>query len=342
MSSQLHPLGYESKTAHLSTGHFYRYVDVHPPQGVETIVTALLLHGFPDSAYGWRRQIKGWSSRGIRLIIPDALGYTGSSQPLNPEEYSSVRQSDDYEALIRHVGLPEGEKIVLISHDWGAVTAIRLSQFKPNLVKGIVSLGVPFSFAKPSPQYVPTEMLVEMLPNFGYWLFFETPESAPLLDAKLEKFISLMFITAEQYKSGNFPLLVKKGVIEEWLKDDTTSASPGLLSKQEFDTIVAEIKAGAGFSAMLNYYKTRKINFELEKDLRQDYRPEMPKLLVLPVQDIALPAELSANAEKEFTNIEVVRFEGLCGHWVQLEMVVETEKIVGEWVERMSAKGWAP
>ncbi|KAG9100702.1 hypothetical protein FRC06_003839 [Ceratobasidium sp. 370] len=340
MSSQLHPLGYESQTAHLSTGHFYRYVDVHPPPGVNTIATALLLHGFPDSAYGWRHQVKGWSSRGIRLIIPDALGYTGSSQPLDPEEYSYKRQSDDYEALIRHIGIPESEKIVLISHDWGAVTAIRLSQLKPDLVKGVASLGVPFAFAKPAKQYIPTETFVEMLPNFEYWLFFGAPESGPLLDANVDKFISVMFITAKQFESGEFPLLVKKGALEGWLKDNTTSTNPGLLTQQEFDTIVAQIKAGAGFSAMLNYYKTRKINFELEKTLPENYRPEMPKLLVIPVRDIALPAELSANAEKEFENIEVVRFEGLCGHWVQLEMAAEVEKIVGEWVERMAAKGW--
>lgn len=49
-TTQVHPLGYESKVAKVSSGHYYRYVDVHPPQGVKTIVTALVLHGFPDSA----------------------------------------------------------------------------------------------------------------------------------------------------------------------------------------------------------------------------------------------------------------------------------------------------
>ncbi|KAG9095795.1 hypothetical protein FS749_009751, partial [Ceratobasidium sp. UAMH 11750] len=290
--------------------------------------------------YGWRRQVKGWSARGIRLIIPDALGYTGSSQPLDPEEYSFKRQADDYEALIRHIGIPESEKIVVIGHDWGAVTAIRLSQFKPDLVKGIANLGIPFSFATPAPQYFPTDKLVEMLPNFGYWLFFGAPESGPFLDTNLEKFMSIIFITAKQFESGEFPLVVKEGVLEAWLKDDTTSANPGLLTKQEFDTLVAQIKAGAGFSTMLNYYRTRQINYELEKTLPQPYRPEMPKLLVIPTRDIALPTEIFANSETDFENIEVVRFDELCGHWVQLEMAAETEKVVGEWVERMAAKGW--
>ncbi|KAG8681227.1 hypothetical protein FRC09_017663, partial [Ceratobasidium sp. 395] len=137
MSSGLHPLGYESKTANLPTGRHYRYVDIHPPQGVKTIATALVIHGFPDSAYGWRHQVKGWSSRGIRLIIPDTLGYNGSSQPHSIDEYTYKLHSEDYAALIREVGVPEGEKIVLISHDWGAGIAMRLAQYKPDLVKGI-------------------------------------------------------------------------------------------------------------------------------------------------------------------------------------------------------------
>ncbi|KAG8698249.1 hypothetical protein FRC09_007332 [Ceratobasidium sp. 395] len=305
MSSQLHLLGYESKTAQLPTGHFYRYVDIHPPQGVKPIVTALLLHGFPDSAYGWRHQVKGWSRRGIRLIIPDALGYTGSSQPLDPEEYSHKRQSDNYEALVRQIGLREGEKIILIAHDWGSAAANRLAQFKPDLIKGVANLCVPFF--KPLLHYVPTEKLVEVLPNLEYQLFFISPEAVNVIDANIEKFISIMYISAAQVESGAAPSFEKKGVIEAWLKDNS---------------------------------KNRKLNYETEKDLPQDYRPEMPKLLILPNADPAIPLSMSANVEKEFQNIEVVRLEGSCGHWVQLERPAEIEKIVGEWVERMTAKQW--
>jgi len=337
-SPQLHPLGYESKIANLSTGYQYRYVDIHPPQGIKTIATALLFHGFPDSAYGWRHQVKGWSNRGIRLIVPDALGYTGSSQPLDPEEYSFKKQSDNYEALLRGVGIPDGEKIIAISHDWGAVTAMRFSQFKPELVKGVASLCVPF--VKPSQQYIPTEKLVTFLPNFEYQLFFASPESAVLIDANVEKFMSFIYCSAEQVASGEVPSFERDGVIEAWLKDDTKSVAPALLTKEELKIIVDEIKSGVGFSAILNYYRNRKFNYELEKDLPQDYRPEMPKLLVIPKADPAIPPHLSANAEKDFSNIEVIRLDGICGHWVQLEKPSEIEGVVGEWVERMTAKGW--
>lgn len=92
---------------------------------------------------------------------------------------------------------------------------------------------------------------------------------------------------------------------------------------------------------MLNYYKTNRINFELEKDLPREYRPEMPKLLVIPSADPALPLSMFANAEKDFKSIEVVRLDGICGHWVQLERPEEVENIIGEWVERQAVKGWS-
>ncbi|CAE6381731.1 unnamed protein product [Rhizoctonia solani] len=337
-TSQLHPLGYESKIAHLSTGHYYRYVDIHPPEGVKTIVTALLIHGFPDSAYGWRHQVKGWSGRGIRLIIPDTLGYNGSSQPTSPEDYAMKRQSDDLEELVRRAGVPEGEKIIVIAHDWGAAVANRLIQFKPELVKGAANFCIPF--APPSPQYIPMEKYIELLPNFQYQAFFASPESTEIIDANVDRFMRLIYTSARQGAAGDVPSFEKTGVIEAWLKDETKTVMPELLSKEELDTMVSEIKAGVGFGAMLNYYRTRKINYELEKDLPQDIRPDIPKLMIIPSADPAIPAALSINAEKKLENIEVVWIEGLCGHWVQLERPQESERIVGEWVERFTAKDW--
>ncbi|CAE6419337.1 unnamed protein product [Rhizoctonia solani] len=338
-TAQLHPLGYESKVAHLSTGHYYRYVDIHPPKGVETIVTALVLHGFPDSAYGWRHQIKGWSERGIRLIIPDTLGYNGSSQPTNPEDYAMKRQSDDLEELVHQTGISKDEKIIVIAHDWGAGIANRLVLFKPDLVKGAANLCVPF--APPTPQYIPMEKYIELLPNFQYQAFFASPESTSIVDANVDRFMRLVYASAKQGAAGEVPSFEKTGVIEAWLKDEANTVMPELLSQQEFDTMVSEIKAGVGFGAMLNYYRTREINYELEKDLPQDMRPDMPKLMVVPSADPAIPAALSVRAEKQLKNIEVVWLEGLCGHWVQLERPQEIEKIVGEWVERFTKKGWA-
>ncbi|CAE6398434.1 unnamed protein product [Rhizoctonia solani] len=333
--SQLHPLGYESKIAHLSTGHYYRYVDIHPPENVKTIATALLLHGFPDSAYGWRHQIKGWTGRGIRLIIPDTLGYYGSSQPSSPEDYSTKRQSDDLEELVRYAGVPKEDKIIIISHDWGSVTAGRLIQFKLDLVKAAAVFCVPFF--PPSPQYIPLEKFSEQFPNMEYQVFLASPESTAILDANAERFIRLTYTSARQRDAGEVPSLERAGVIEGWLKDESKDVVPELLSQEELTTILSEIKAGTGFGAMLNYYRVGQINYEAEKGLPHDVRPDLPKLIVTPSADPFLPPAVTQYAQTLLKNVDVVWLDGLCGHWVQLEKPQEIEKIVGEWVEKTIA-----
>ncbi|CAE6449717.1 unnamed protein product, partial [Rhizoctonia solani] len=262
------------------------------------------------------------------------------SQPTDPEDYAMKRQSDDLEELVRQAGISDDEKIIVIAHDWGAGVANRLIQFKPSLVKGAANLCIPFT--SPSLQYIPMEKYVEVLPNFQYQAFFASPESTAIINANVDRLIRLMYTSARQTAAGEVPSFEKTGVIEAWLKDETKTVTPELLTQEELNTMLSEIKAGVGFGAMLNYYRTRKINYELEKDLPQDVRPDIPKLMVIPSADPAIPAALSVHAEKKLKNVEVNWLEGLCGHWVQLEQPQEVEKIVGEWVERFTAKDWTP
>jgi len=51
----------------------YSFID-EKPQGA-TRATILALHGFPDLAISYSRQIKAWTAAGYRVIVPDCLGY---------------------------------------------------------------------------------------------------------------------------------------------------------------------------------------------------------------------------------------------------------------------------
>ncbi len=46
-----------------------------PPDGP----LVLLLHGFPEFWYGWRRQIAPLAAAGLRVVAPDQRGYNLSS-----------------------------------------------------------------------------------------------------------------------------------------------------------------------------------------------------------------------------------------------------------------------
>ena len=47
----------------------------------------LLLHGFPEFWFGWRRQIEPLAAAGFRVVAPDTRGYNLSSKPEGFEDY---------------------------------------------------------------------------------------------------------------------------------------------------------------------------------------------------------------------------------------------------------------
>jgi pimeloyl-ACP methyl ester carboxylesterase len=55
----------------------------------------LLLHGFPDSARSWRRQIAALVQRGFRVVVPDPRGFGDSDKPADIEAYRVGRSVAD-------------------------------------------------------------------------------------------------------------------------------------------------------------------------------------------------------------------------------------------------------
>ena len=55
--------------------------------GPETGPPTILLHGFPESWYGWRHQIGPLAETGLRIIAPDQRGYGLSDKPAGIAAY---------------------------------------------------------------------------------------------------------------------------------------------------------------------------------------------------------------------------------------------------------------
>src|SRR5437016_9744593 len=60
----------------------------------------VLLHGFPEFWYGWRRQIEPLAAAGFRVVAPDTRGYL-SSKPEGVQAYDTVQLSADIRGLIQ-------------------------------------------------------------------------------------------------------------------------------------------------------------------------------------------------------------------------------------------------
>lgn len=106
----------------------------------------LMLHGWPDTAHLWRRQIPDLTAAGYRVIAPDMRGSGGSDKPDAVEAYRMSEHVGDMVAVLDQAG---AERAHVVGHDWGAVTAWALSLRRPDRVRCLtaVSAGHPDAFA---------------------------------------------------------------------------------------------------------------------------------------------------------------------------------------------------
>jgi haloalkane dehalogenase len=94
--------------------------------------TALLLHGYPESSYMWRRLLPSLAAAGWQAIAPDLAGY-GDSEPDPPCTWE--RHIEALQRLLEELALPP---LVLITHDWGALIGLRWACDNPASITALV------------------------------------------------------------------------------------------------------------------------------------------------------------------------------------------------------------
>ena len=104
--------------------------------------SVVLVHGFPESWYSWRHQLPALGAAGYRAIAVDVRGYGRSSKPVRVVDYRMTKNVADIVGLADSLG---GEPITLVGHDWGAPIVWTSALVRPDLVRGVAGLSVPYS-----------------------------------------------------------------------------------------------------------------------------------------------------------------------------------------------------
>jgi pimeloyl-ACP methyl ester carboxylesterase len=108
--------------------------------GPKSGIPVILLHGFPEFWYGWRKQIPALVNAGCRVIVPDQRGYNLSDKPKDKKDYDIFTLVDDVLGLIKAL---DYEKVNLVGHDWGAVVAWTLAVTHPEKLHKLTVMNVP-------------------------------------------------------------------------------------------------------------------------------------------------------------------------------------------------------
>lgn len=241
----------------------------------------VLLHGFPEFWYGWRKQIPALAAAGFRVVAPDLRGYNLSEKPAGIRPYRVQALVDDVAALIRHLGARQAH---VVGHDWGGIVAWWLAMVHPECIDRLAILNAPH------PQAFSREIRRNPKQMLASWYagFFQLP-ALPEAALRARDYAALLGIfRAESVRPGAFS--------EDDLRKYRESASrPGALT------------------AMLNYYRaaTRYPSPPTRTIPHQT-------LLIWGVRDQALTIELTEDLEEWVPRLRIERIPE-ASHWVASE-----------------------
>ncbi|KAJ7196497.1 alpha/beta-hydrolase [Mycena pura] len=112
----------------------------------------ILVHGFPELAYSWRKVIGPLADAGYHVVAPDQRGYgsTSSSQTKGTIKYEDdldpFRMTNlvkDIVALVYTLGYQSVTAIV--GHDFGSTVAAYCALIRPDIFKSVVMMSAPFT-----------------------------------------------------------------------------------------------------------------------------------------------------------------------------------------------------
>lgn len=247
----------------------------------------LFCHGFPETSYSWRNQIKYFASRGYRVVAVDMPGYGDSTVPESPDRLSAIKVVGDLVALLIHLDIND---TVIIGNDWGSTISWQAARMRPDLFTAIVAMGVPFMARAP---FLPTSLFPSNNDELFYTLYFQTIGPAEKeFEKDVDETISKIYFAAsggagKRLPGDNTPNPFSMVSRKEGLLATLPEAGPmPWLSDEDKKTFVDTFKK-SGFFGGLSYYRNLDTNWENEAAF-DGVKVSVPALFLVGERDTGL------------------------------------------------------
>lgn len=146
------PVGIRSRFAENGNGLTMHYLEA----GFETPgrPLVLLLHGFPELAYSWRKVMLPLAAAGYHVVAPDQRGFgrtTGWDGDYDGDvaSFRIVNVVKDAVGLVSALGYRN--VAALFGHDSGSIVAAWCALIRPDIFRSVVLMSAPFSGPPPLP-----------------------------------------------------------------------------------------------------------------------------------------------------------------------------------------------
>lgn len=236
----------------------------------------VLLHGWPQHWYMWRRVIPGLAER-YRVIVPDLPGLGWSEAP--SKGYEKETLAGDVLALLDALGL---DRVRLAGHDWGGYIGFLLCLHHPERFERFLALNITHPWSR---------LGLGALPRFWYMALVASPLAGPAILRNAPGFVK--------------KVLTMGGGDGERFTAQELDAFAEVLRRPE------GARASQGY---YRAFLTREI-LPLLRGRYREHRLEVPTLLLFGEEDFAIPATAIEGYEAHTDDMEIELVPGV-GHFI--------------------------
>jgi pimeloyl-ACP methyl ester carboxylesterase len=258
----------------------------------------VLLHGFPEFWYSWRKQLPALAAAGFRALAPDLRGYNLSDKPAGVHAYRTEMLTADVAGLIAHAG---GGPAAVVGHDWGGAVAWLMPLHHPAAVSRLAILNAPHPAA-----FVRALRTWEQLSRSWYMFLFQLPG-----------------LPEEMLRSRGYAFL------DEALLHD---ARPGAFTPEDVRLYKRALSRPGALTAGLNYYRAAFRG--MARRARRAGRPIAHRVLTIwGDRDRYLGPSLTEGVGRWAPNLTTHHLPE-ASHWVQNDAPDEVNRLLIDFLSR--------
>ena len=318
----------------------FQFIDL-PDMRIRAVVEGegplvVMVHGFPESWFSWRHQIGPIAEAGFTACAIDVRGYGGSGKPYPVEDYAMEKMIGDVAGVIE--ALSDDGRAILIGHDWGAPNVWNTALVRPDRVRAVAGLSVPY-IGPPSRSLkdVFTHFYTQHGKFFYQHYFQEEGVAEREAEADVRRFLRLFYYAlCGDAPEGAWPAdkVVGDTLLHRLVEPDPL---PAWLHKDHLAYYVSEFEE-SGFRGPINRYRNSDRDFAYLKQF-SGRKIHQPALFIGGSRDLVLSmfgkTDLVAPMREHLTDLRGADILEGCGHWTQQERPEEVNARLLGWLRNL-------
>jgi len=331
----------------------------------------LLLHGFPELAYSWRKVMPPLAAAGFHVVAPDQRGYgrtTGWDGHYDGDlaSFRLLNLVRDMLALVAALG---HRTVDIVGHDFGASVAAWAALIRPDVFRSVTLMSAPFAGAPAGPSIAASSpdkdihAALARLPRARkhyQWYYSTRPANADMHESPqgVHAFLRAYFHFKSADWSGNKPFRLGSWSAEELAKmptyyimdlgnDMAATVAPEMpspaqiaacrwLPEHELAVYSGEYQR-TGFQGGLQWYRCRTEGMNADLGVFAGRTIDVPAMFVAGKSDWGIyqsPGAFERMQQKACTRMLGCHLIESAGHWVQQEQPERVSELLIDFLGR--------